>query len=100
IRDFHVTGVQTCALPIFGQVMTRQYPSAILFGGFPMRRLLLATTLLASLAQAAEPIAIDVHRDANCGCCKDWIKHLEDNGFAVSSVGRRVGERCDFADPL
>ncbi len=48
-----------------------------------MRRLLLATTLFASLAQAAEPIAIDVHRDANCGCCKAWIEHLEDNGFQV-----------------
>ena len=49
-----------------------------------MRRLLLATTLFASLAQAAEPIAIDVHRDANCGCCKAWIEHLEANGFSVT----------------
>ena len=49
-----------------------------------MRRLLLSTLLFAGLAQAAEPITIDVHRDANCGCCKDWIDHLEDNGFAVN----------------
>lgn len=49
-----------------------------------MRRLLLATTLFASLAHAAEPIAIDVHRDANCGCCKAWIEHLEENGFVVT----------------
>lgn len=49
-----------------------------------MRRLLLLTTLFAGLAQAAEPILIDVHRDANCGCCKDWITHLEDNGFTVN----------------
>ncbi|MCQ4309728.1 DUF411 domain-containing protein [Pseudomonas stutzeri] len=49
-----------------------------------MRRLLFATALFASLAQAAEPIAIDVHRDANCGCCKSWIKHLEENGFEVT----------------
>jgi hypothetical protein len=48
-----------------------------------MRRLLLATALFASLAQAAAPIAIEVHRDANCGCCKAWIKHLEANGFEV-----------------
>lgn len=48
-----------------------------------MRRLLLVTSLLTSLAQAAEPIAIDVHRDANCGCCTSWIKHLEANGFVV-----------------
>lgn len=49
-----------------------------------MRRLLLSTLLFAGLAQAADPIAIDVHRDANCGCCKAWIEHLEDNGFAVT----------------
>jgi hypothetical protein len=48
-----------------------------------MRRLLIATALLTGLAQAAEPIAIDVHRDANCGCCKAWIEHLETNGFEV-----------------
>lgn len=49
-----------------------------------MRRLLLVTALFASLAQAAEPIAIDVHRDANCGCCKAWIEHLQSNGFEVN----------------
>lgn len=48
-----------------------------------MRRLLLVTALFASLAQAADPIAIEVHRDANCGCCKAWIEHLEANGFEV-----------------
>ncbi|MCP9340597.1 DUF411 domain-containing protein [Stutzerimonas xanthomarina] len=48
-----------------------------------MRRLLLATALFTGLAQAAEPIAIEVHRDANCGCCKAWIEHLEANGFEV-----------------
>lgn len=64
-----------------------------------MRRLLLITTLFASLAQAAEPIAIDVHRDANCSCCTSWIKHLEANGFVVTdhvesdmaSVKQRLG---------
>lgn len=50
-----------------------------------MRRFaLLATLLFAAGAQAAEPIAIDVHRDPNCGCCKAWISHLEANGFAVT----------------
>ena len=33
--------------------------------------------------QAAESMTIDVHRDANCGCCKKWISHLEANGFKV-----------------
>ncbi len=33
--------------------------------------------------QAAESMTIDVHRDANCGCCKKWISHLQANGFKV-----------------
>ena len=26
---------------------------------------------------------VEVWKDAECGCCKDWVKHLEDNGFDV-----------------
>ena len=43
----------------------------------------LAALLLSGAAQAAQPLIIDVHRDANCGCCKDWITYLENNGFEV-----------------
>ena len=49
-----------------------------------MRLLPLAALLFAASAQAAEPITMDVHRDANCGCCKAWISHLEDNGIKVN----------------
>lgn len=49
-----------------------------------MRTLLLLTALVAGAAQAAQPPVIDVHRDVNCSCCKDWIKHLENNGFTVN----------------
>ncbi|WP_271410635.1 DUF411 domain-containing protein [Pseudomonas sp. Q1-7] len=48
-----------------------------------MRALLLTTTLLAGITQAAEPVAMDVYRDPNCGCCKAWISHLRDNGIEV-----------------
>lgn len=49
-----------------------------------MRQLpVLAGLLVSNLLFAAEPLTIDVHRDANCGCCKAWISHLEDNGFTV-----------------
>jgi len=34
------------------------------------------------LAQS-ERTPIDVWKDPNCGCCKDWVKHLQDNGFTV-----------------
>ncbi|OHC11972.1 MAG: metal-binding protein [Pseudomonadales bacterium GWC1_66_9] len=49
-----------------------------------MRRLVLLALTLASAVQAAEPVAIDVYRDPSCGCCQDWIRHLEANGFAVT----------------
>jgi hypothetical protein len=26
---------------------------------------------------------IKVYKDPNCGCCKEWVKHLEQNGFTV-----------------
>jgi len=42
---------------------------------------LFAGLFLAASAQAAE--IIDVHRDASCGCCKDWVKYLQANGFEV-----------------
>ncbi|QZA97756.1 DUF411 domain-containing protein [Pseudomonas mandelii] len=53
--------------------------------------------LMTGAAQAAE--VIDVYRDPNCGCCKDWIKYLEVNGFSVrdhvepnmSEVEQRLG---------
>lgn len=34
---------------------------------------------------AASParIAVEVWKDVNCGCCQDWIDHMEANGFTV-----------------
>ena len=43
----------------------------------------LAALLVAGGTQAAEPLNIDVHRSASCGCCKEWIDYLKANGFAV-----------------
>ncbi|MCY1407040.1 hypothetical protein D3C76_246960 [compost metagenome] len=66
----------------------------------PLRRIaLLALLASSSLAQAAQALNIDVYRDPNCGCCKAWIKHLQDNGFTVqdheepnmSAVKERLG---------
>ncbi|QBF26152.1 DUF411 domain-containing protein [Pseudomonas tructae] len=52
---------------------------------------------LSTLAQAGQ--TIDVYRDPNCGCCKEWITHLQDNGYTVndhvepnmSAVKQRLG---------
>jgi hypothetical protein len=36
-------------------------------------------------ASAATP-EIQVWKTPTCGCCKDWIRHLQDNGFAVRAI--------------
>ena len=44
---------------------------------------------LALLAAAAgvhaqpAPTPLEVWKDPNCGCCKEWVTHLEANGFKV-----------------
>ncbi|MBW7834298.1 MAG: DUF411 domain-containing protein [Simplicispira suum] len=56
----------------------------------PRRHLLAALGLLGAamvaprLARAAtDPLAVEVWKDPSCGCCKDWVVHMEENGFAV-----------------
>ncbi|MEX2179013.1 MAG: DUF411 domain-containing protein [Gemmatimonadaceae bacterium] len=50
--------------------------------------------LLGSLVSASAPSAptapgaatrVTVFKDANCGCCKDWIEHLRKHAFEVVS---------------
>ena len=46
---------------------------------------------MAATAAAALPLAVhaapatpvEVWKSPTCGCCKDWVAHLEANGFAV-----------------
>lgn len=37
---------------------------------------------IAATSHAAAP-TINVYKTANCGCCKEWVKHLQENGFTV-----------------
>ena len=43
---------------------------------------LIASAALPALA-TAKP-AVEVWKDPSCGCCQDWITHMEQNGFAVT----------------
>jgi hypothetical protein len=36
--------------------------------------------------KTADSHEITVYRSASCGCCKGWIKHLEEHNFAVTDV--------------
>lgn len=51
------------------------------------RRLLsILLLLLAPAAFAADPpLRVEVWKGPSCGCCNDWIRHMEANGFTVSS---------------
>ena len=55
----------------------------------PTRRTLLAAlgalpfAALAQSAARAPKVLVEVWKDPNCGCCGDWVTHLEANGFAV-----------------
>lgn len=45
-------------------------------------KLAAATASLPLAAQAAAPM-VEIWKDPNCGCCQDWVKHLNKNGFAT-----------------
>jgi len=50
------------------------------------RREFLATLALAAAAPAAlavETPLVEVWRSPTCGCCGEWVKHLQKNGFAT-----------------
>jgi hypothetical protein len=47
-------------------------------------RTLLFLCVLPALSVTAAPLpVVDVYKSPSCGCCKDWIRHLETNGFKV-----------------
>ena len=52
------------------------------------RRAVLCTIAAVSVggAWAAPFVKIAVHKSPSCGCCGDWVRHLEDAGFQVSIV--------------
>lgn len=49
------------------------------------RLLTLAAASSAPAAWAATPpkVRVDVWKDAGCGCCQDWIAHIERHGFSA-----------------
>lgn len=66
------------------------------------RRCLALPLLLAVPAAWARPdgnaVLVDVWKSPSCGCCKDWVTHLESNGFKVrthddgnTAVRQRLG---------
>ena len=44
----------------------------------------LASAIAAQPALAATPTPMEVWKDPNCGCCKDWIARMEKAGFSAT----------------
>lgn len=70
----------------------------------PRRRALVASLLVGVAATpfsrrllASDARPIEVWTGPSCGCCKDWVKHLEENGFDVVS---HEGGNTDARDRL
>jgi hypothetical protein len=70
----------------------------------PRRRAVVASLLVSVAAApfstrllASDARPIEVWTGPSCGCCKDWVKHLEENGFDVVS---HEGGNTDARDRL
>ncbi|MCI5070054.1 DUF411 domain-containing protein [Acidovorax sp.] len=44
----------------------------------------LAASALPLATTAAAPTPVEVWKDPSCGCCKDWVDHMQANGFQVT----------------
>ncbi|HEY1303841.1 MAG TPA: DUF411 domain-containing protein [Vicinamibacterales bacterium] len=64
-----------------------------------MRNVAIAFALLLTGATATlvgrqqQRPTVDVYKDPTCGCCSNWVEHLQANGFAVRTTNRE-----DLAD--
>ena len=66
--------------------------------GSVRRSLLVALLAMPLSAMAQSPTTIEVWKTPECGCCKDWIKHLQSNGFQV--VAHDVGDTSEMRRKL
>jgi hypothetical protein len=66
----------------------QRFKLATLAGSLLMGVVLLAGGLLLNQppAQAEEVV---VYKSPTCGCCKEWVSHLKENGFDVTVHDRR-----------
>jgi len=57
---------------------------------------LLGAGLSVNAAQPAAKPVVHVYKTEYCGCCTEWVKHLEKNGFAVKA--ENVQSPSDFRE--
>lgn len=70
---------------------TRSRPLRAAGAALPSRRAFLSLLLLAPVPLAfaaagkSPPTKVVLWKEKSCGCCGDWAKHLEANGFEVTT---------------
>lgn len=67
--------------------------AAIISGAFAMNRGNERT--VANNTESMLPV-VTVYKNASCGCCKNWVKHMEDNGFNVEN--HNVGNMYSYKE--
>lgn len=48
--------------------------------------LVASTAVVAVATRGAEAVSVTVYKSPTCGCCSNWIDHLEANGYEVTTV--------------
>ncbi|GHW28918.1 hypothetical protein VCSRO193_2717 [Vibrio cholerae] len=51
-----------------------------------MKRTMMTLALLATFSGQALATQVVNHKSPYCGCCTEWTKHMEENGFTVKEV--------------
>lgn len=50
-----------------------------------LQQFALFITVLCGISAPVFASEITVYKSATCGCCKEWVKHLQANGFSVKA---------------
>ena len=66
--------------------MSRQYPVVLTTRRAGLAGIAVLALAPLSMTAYAAPATLQVWKDPNCGCCKDWIAHLEKNRFATTVI--------------
>lgn len=62
--------------------------SVFTFAGFSF------TAVAETTRSSSIDIALNVYKDANCGCCDDWLKHADERGFKTK--GHNIRKLSEF----
>ncbi|WP_371763414.1 DUF411 domain-containing protein [Massilia sp.] len=63
-----------------------------------VRNLAVAALIGLPMLASAATQAVEVYKTATCGCCEEWVKHLQANAFKVNA--HNVGNPSDTREKM